>query len=178
MIFEVIVFIFTVVAVITDIKYKKVFNKITFPLMIIGLTTNLFLNGLNGLMSGLLGLVSAFGLFMIANILIRNIGFGDVKLLMGIGTCMGWEYIASVYIVALVSSIIVQIITNPKKIYIAIRKIYNMFMTMLLSKKPQFIDFENNKETYIFAPYILIGCIVSSWVCHKYNLNLIEMMIK
>ena len=100
---ELIVILSLIISVITDIRYKKVLNKITFPLMGIGLVFNIFDKGLSGIAFRLLGLLTAFVFFMVTNILIKNIGFGAVKLLMGIGACLGWRDTLSIYILSLLS---------------------------------------------------------------------------
>lgn len=159
---DIIMFLITTIAVITDIKYKKVFNYLTFPLMLIGIITNSYLSGFQGFIFSMKGLVLAFILFMIANILIKNIGFGDVKLLMGIGACMGSSYVCNVYIISLISSLLINGLLNPRRLWVACKKIYGLFMMIFLSKKLQYIDFKSNNNSYIFAPYILIGCIITT----------------
>ncbi len=77
------------IAAYTDFKERKVFNKHTYPLVIIGLVTHTIALGWPGLLDGF---GSVFVALVIGIMLLPFgwIGGGDIKLLMGIGASLGW----------------------------------------------------------------------------------------
>lgn len=173
---ELIIVLSLVISIITDFKYKKVLNKITFPLMGVGLVFNIFDKGLNGIGFSLLGLLTAFAFFMVTNILIKNIGFGDVKLLMGIGACLGWRDTLSIYILSLLSLLALSLILKPKQIIKAFKKNYALFTRIFINKKLEYVNFEDNKETFIFAPYIAIGYCITKLLGFIYGVNIVNLL--
>lgn len=72
----------------TDWNERKVYNKHTYPLIVISLVTHTVAMGFEGLLSGLIALALAFGLGIILFLFFR-VGGGDVKLLMGVGAALG-----------------------------------------------------------------------------------------
>lgn len=79
----------------TDWKVRKVYNKVTYPAMVVGLALHLIVGGLPGLADGALGLVLAFviGLAMLP---FGWIGGGDVKLLMAAGAALGVQALGEI----------------------------------------------------------------------------------
>jgi prepilin peptidase CpaA len=79
--------ILILIATITDIKTRKIKNHTTIPMILTGLITALFFNGLNGL------LISIVGMFALGFIMAVFPGFacggGDIKLAAGCGAWMG-----------------------------------------------------------------------------------------
>ena len=75
------------IAVYTDLRYGKIFNKLTFPCMAIGLTLGLLRGGPQGLLDSLAGIGVALGLYLLAHS--KAIGGGDAKLMMAVGSLVG-----------------------------------------------------------------------------------------
>lgn len=74
----------------TDFKQRKVFNKVTYPSVFIGLAVHTIALGVDGLLTGLLAVAVAFvlGLFLLA---LGALGGGDIKLLIVVGAFLGLE---------------------------------------------------------------------------------------
>lgn len=72
----------------TDWKERKVFNKHTYPLIIVSLVTHTVAMGLDGLLSGLIAVAIALVVGLIIMVFF-GVGGGDVKLLMGVGAALG-----------------------------------------------------------------------------------------
>lgn len=76
------------VALVTDLKFRKIYNWLTLPAMLIGLVLSFFTAGFSGVLYGLLGMVISlvtFGWMWGIGIL----GAGDVKLLMAFAALSG-----------------------------------------------------------------------------------------
>lgn len=77
-------------AAIIDLATHRIPNKLTAPVVLAGLMLQAWLHGLNGLLDGFLGVLSAF-MFFLPFYLFRWIAAGDVKLVMAVGACLGWR---------------------------------------------------------------------------------------
>jgi len=81
--------VLVLIAAYTDIRWGKIFNVITVPFALLGLTLNTVAGGLEGLLLSLGGIGAGFALWLVSNFLGRILGGGDIKLLMAFGALMG-----------------------------------------------------------------------------------------
>jgi len=80
--------VLSVVCGYTDFKYRKIFNKITFPSILFGFIYGFLSNGFEGLYSSFLGFLLGLGILLIPFIL-GGMGAGDVKMLAMVGALTG-----------------------------------------------------------------------------------------
>jgi prepilin peptidase CpaA len=76
------------IATVSDLRYRKIFNWLTLPAMAIGLLLSFLASGLPGLVFGLVGIVLAFIAFIWMWGL-KILGAGDVKLVMAFAALAG-----------------------------------------------------------------------------------------
>ncbi len=81
--------VLALIAAYTDIRWGKIFNVITVPFALLGLTLNTIAGGLEGLLLSLAGIGAGFALWLVSNFLGRILGGGDIKLLMAFGALLG-----------------------------------------------------------------------------------------
>ena len=75
------------IAVVTDLRSHKIYNWLTFPLIVLGLGGNTLQHGSQGLLFSVEGVgVACLALLLF---LLRGLGAGDLKLLWGVGALMG-----------------------------------------------------------------------------------------
>lgn len=80
------------VAVYTDLRYRKIYNALTFPGVLLGLTIAYVTGGNDGFIAGVKGFT--VGLFVLLPLFrLGGIGGGDVKLLATIGAIAGYPFI-------------------------------------------------------------------------------------
>jgi prepilin peptidase CpaA len=84
----IILFIYAAIISYFDIKYKKIFNKCTFPFAVISILLNCIMFGFYGFLISIEGIVLGFFLLFIPFIL-GGIGGGDVKYLASVGALIG-----------------------------------------------------------------------------------------
>lgn len=92
MIIKIVLAITIVIAVYTDLKYRKIYNYLTFPAAISGIGLSFFAGGYDGFRSSLIG----FGLglaLLLPLFLLGGIGGGDVKFLAAVGALGGFPYV-------------------------------------------------------------------------------------
>lgn len=78
--------VFIILISYTDLRYRKIYNWMTVPYLILGIIVNTYLNGMNGLHTSLLGSIVGFFILLLP-FLLGWIGGGDVKFLTAVG---GW----------------------------------------------------------------------------------------
>ncbi|MFL0267691.1 A24 family peptidase [Candidatus Clostridium radicumherbarum] len=88
MIFNILLIITLVICCITDLRVRKIYNKIIFPILFSVFVLQIILNGFSGLKVSLLGFALGIAILIIPFIL-GGLGAGDVKLLALIGALKG-----------------------------------------------------------------------------------------
>lgn len=78
-------------AAFSDVRSKKVPNKLTFPAILLGFILNIMINGFNGIVISVLGFLLGLTIFFIP-FAFGLMGGGDVKLMAAIGALMGWKF--------------------------------------------------------------------------------------
>jgi prepilin peptidase CpaA len=91
------------VSVVTDVVRRRILDVVTWPLLGVGLGGRLVAEGVGGLETGLVsGAVSAAGLalLLLPGALRGTMGWGDVKLMAGVGAVLGYPAVlaAAVFI--------------------------------------------------------------------------------
>ncbi|MDC3416945.1 A24 family peptidase [Aquibacillus salsiterrae] len=115
MILNTLLFIILSICVITDLKSRKIYNKVIFPSFILALLFHIIIDGLSGLTSSLLGFVVGFALLLIPY-LMGGMGAGDVKLLALIGAIKGVSFVlvTAIYM-ALIGGVIGLVLITFRK---------------------------------------------------------------
>ncbi|MCX5781207.1 MAG: A24 family peptidase [Elusimicrobia bacterium] len=160
---------FVLLSACTDIFYRKIFNSLTYPAIILGITLNCLYFGLYGLKLSLLGLFTGFALLFILYIL-GAIGAGDVKFMAAVGSIKGAEFVfmGGLYGVITAGIFAVVILIKNKRFFSTIKDIFIGVFFFLSFRKYEHIKFEDKKSIYLpYAAYIAIGMIVFWLEKHK-----------
>ena len=88
MFLTVLLFITLAISVYTDLKSRKIYNKVLYPVLLVAIITQLMVGGWDGLRLSLTGFLVGLGLLIIPFFL-GGIGAGDVKLLALVGAFKG-----------------------------------------------------------------------------------------
>jgi prepilin peptidase CpaA len=80
--------IVVLIAIYTDLRWRKIFNRLTFPAAIIGLLLHIVDSGWDGFLFCLIGLTVGLVIFIVPFVFGR-MGGGDVKLMGALGTLVG-----------------------------------------------------------------------------------------
>ncbi len=147
---------------LADLKYHKIFNKITLPSMMAGLLINLFIFGLNGLKNSFLGILmgAVFGIFWIFGMLKA----GDIKLYMALGAFGGWRFCVYTMIFSVlaggVAATILMIMRKTGRESLKRMKLYltNLFYTKVFKT----YEPESSKGYFSFGGCIYIGTVLAS----------------
>jgi Flp pilus assembly protein protease CpaA len=77
-----------VIAAVTDVRERRIPNRLTYPAMVAGLVLQTAVYGWHGLLLGLFGALLFGGCFLLFH-LVRAMGAGDVKLAVALGCIIG-----------------------------------------------------------------------------------------
>jgi prepilin peptidase CpaA len=88
LIFDILLIATLIICCITDLKVRKIYNKVIFPILFSVFLLHLILNGFTGLKVSILGFIAGI-IILIIPFVLRGIGAGDVKLLALIGAIKG-----------------------------------------------------------------------------------------
>lgn len=145
----------------TDVKSRLIKNFITFPMMLIGIILNIINLGFTqGIKTSLIGMGLVFVICILFS-MVGGFGFGDTKLLMGIGSMFGGWFSIDVLVFSFLIMIfyfLIFKIRDAKKLF---NNIKIMSISALYTQKLPTLD---EKETAWKAPYacfISIGFLVS-----------------
>lgn len=95
--FDVLVIVLAAICLYTDLRWKKIYNKVLLPFALIGFLMQLYFHGLKGLAEGLAGFLTGLLLLLIP-FAMRQMGAGDVKLLATIGMIKGPQFTLFVFL--------------------------------------------------------------------------------
>jgi prepilin peptidase CpaA len=133
------------IAVLTDIRFGKIFNLLTFPGMLLGVALVLVLVGPSWLGASFLGVgvaFLAFGLLYFFKIM----GAGDVKYLMALGAWSGPKYVIETALLSifLAAGIGLVVLTLRGQLFSFVKKltrfVLSIFMKELALEVPRFGD--------------------------------------
>ena len=94
---DAILVIMTLVCLYTDLRYKKIYNVVLIPALVMGLLLNTYKYGISGGLLSLKGFLLGIALLFIPFAL-GGMGAGDVKLLGVIGSIKGPEFVFLVFL--------------------------------------------------------------------------------
>ncbi|GAB3057287.1 prepilin peptidase [Salinicoccus sesuvii] len=97
MLTNVILLIILLVCTITDIRKRKIYNKVVFPSLAVAFAVGIISDGLSGFGASTVGFLVGFLLLLIPYIF-GGMGAGDVKLMALIGALKGYEFVIESFI--------------------------------------------------------------------------------
>lgn len=164
-------------AVVSDLKYRKIPNRLTVTFALIGLGFHIITDFPQGIFTSLLGFVVGFFIFLIPY-LMKGMGAGDVKLMASIGAITNWRTIISVGLYAAIAGGVIVLllkiksgglkntIVNTGKLlchyFYGVMYSLTLLPTMKYNKDKYQLNLQGKRDEYIpYAVAIAIGCIVS-----------------
>ncbi|MCL6520230.1 MAG: A24 family peptidase [Armatimonadetes bacterium] len=149
-------------AVYTDIRLGKIYNKLTLPCMALGILLGAMSNGWMGFLSsigGILIILIPFLLFAPA----AGIGGGDIKLMMAVGSLLGFKAaIWAVLISAVVGGVlaIITVLMHRKLLSTTKNIAKSVFLSGVL-KAPAVLTRGSKCLKVRYSPAIAIGTILT-----------------
>jgi prepilin peptidase CpaA len=157
--------ILLLICVITDLKERKIYNKVLFPGFLAAVTYHIFTDGWSGITDSLLGALVGLSILLIPY-LMGGMGAGDVKLLAVIGAIngMGFVLMTALYM-ALAGGIIgIFILLFRKGVLNRLKELIYFISCRFQGLKVSFpFDKEALSTTYPYGVAIAAGAIFEVW---------------
>jgi prepilin peptidase CpaA len=128
---DTILIIVLVFSAFSDILYKKIFNFITFPAIVLGLILNLVFNSWNGLGLSILGLFVGLIIFILLYIT-GGMGAGDLKLMGAIGALKGVSFLslAALYSILIGGLFAFSVMIWHKTLIVSLKRVGRFIYTL------------------------------------------------
>ena len=170
-----VVSIAAIIAALTDIHRFKVYNALTFPLLLSGLIFHGVVDGQTGLFNSFTGLAFGFG-SLIVFYAMGGVGAGDVKLMAGIGAWLGLTNTVCVFFASSLATgvwAVALILRKGTLVEASLRTQLILFRLTTLGRMPatehesveQLIGSADHRGRVIpFAVMVLFGLLVTVWL--------------
>lgn len=145
-----------IASALSDTLHGKIYNKVTYPAVLLGLLLNLFLEEGVGLKSSLMGLGVGFVPFFLLSLMGLMHG-GDVKLLAAIGALKGYPFILHViFFTFLVAGFmaLAKVIWRGQLIG-TVRRVFRAFLSLIVPGMA--VEVPQGEETIPFGLAALLG---------------------
>jgi prepilin peptidase CpaA len=154
------------ICVVTDLKSRKIYNKVIFPGILTAFILHGFMDGLSGLGIAVLGFTVGFVILLIPYLL-GGMGAGDVKLLALVGAFKGMTFVllTSVYMALIGGMIALVLLLLRKRVREILKRI--LFSMLLLRYGVKMSPASNNDtvtSTYPYGVAIAGGSVLSLWL--------------
>ena len=157
-----ILIITVLICLYTDLKDRRIYNKVLLPTLILGVILNVFLNGFQGLLNSVLG----FGIglaFLIIPFALGGIGGGDVKLIAVVGAIKGWEFVVYTALgMGIFGGLIAILILIKQGRLLRTLKEFFRGVWILFGSKFKVVSFNVDSEKFMFPYGVAIALGVAS----------------
>lgn len=150
------------IAVFTDWRERKIYNKLLVPAFLLALLLNTLQGGISGLTGSLMGATLGFALLLVPYFM-GGMGAGDVKLLAVIGAYDGATFVFTSFLCgAVIGGFISLFLLARRKALGNTLKHFLLFLPIL--KKPQNFSKamkEANQEKFPYGIAIALGTLIA-----------------
>jgi prepilin peptidase CpaA len=147
----------------TDIRYRRIPNKLVLITLIGGLALNTFFEGWEGLLSSLGGMALAFGIMFLLHAF-GTMGAGDVKLFAAIGAMIGTSLVPKTFLVVAITGGALAIfkMIHARRTSTTMLGVIQFFYGLLPGQKVPRFEVPNDPTfTLPYAVPICVGSLVS-----------------
>ena len=152
-----------VLVIYNDVRYRRIPNPFVLATLIAGLTLNIGLAGVNGLLSSIGGCLLAFILMFILHVF-GAMGAGDVKLFASIGSVIGAHLVLPTFLVVVVTGGLLGLISVLRSgaFRTTMHRVLQILVGLLPGwQMPKFSVPADRRHTIPYGAAITIGAIIS-----------------
>jgi prepilin peptidase CpaA len=170
-----IVILTVLISIYTDLKKGKIFNVLTFPFFFGGFIFNFITKGTEGIFSSFLGFLVCFIPFYMF-FWLGGVGGGDVKLMAGIGSWVGYPDAFYFLFFTAISGLVISLIFSVFKgriknllrgIVRESKGVTKKIASSVVTKEFRGEDFKESKESIPYSLAIGLGTFISFFIVFK-----------
>ena len=152
----------------TDIKYRRIPNKLVLITLFVGLALNTSFGGWHGLFQSVAGLALAFSLMFFFHVF-GTMGAGDVKLFAAIGAVFGVSLVLPTLLVVALTGGLLAIfkMVYVRRVGATMFGVFHFFYGLLPGQSvPRFEIPEDRRHTLPYAVPICVGSLIAFFLFH------------
>ena len=164
MFIDIILIILIAVCVFTDLRERKIYNKVLLPAVILAFFYHIYTAGLTGGYFSLKGLLIGMGLLLIPYSM-GGIGAGDVKFLGVIGSLKGTSFIFATFLAGSIAGGIMAVycLSKNKKLLFTIKKLFSPFLYRYGLIIDRTENLEKSNSTIPYGAAIAVGAAAAAY---------------
>lgn len=155
----------------TDIRYRRIPNRLVLLTLIVGLTLNTIFGGTHGFLLSMGGIALAFGLMLFLH-LFGTMGAGDVKLFAAIGAFQGVSLVLPTLLVVTLTGGLLAVfkMVYSRRVGATMFGVFQFFYGLLPGQNvPRFAIPADRSYTLPYAVPICFGSLVSFFLFHSWS---------
>lgn len=160
------------VATVTDLRSQRIYNWLTFPLMLSGLLAHTLFSGWDGFLLSAGGFALGLGV-MIVPFFLGMMGAGDVKLMAGIGAWLGAPATLTAFLITCIAGgfyAIFVLIRHRKYMKAVFANIWGTFLRTMSTHKFEYSPVANEQA----LPRLCYGVAIAIGTLAAMSLNFME----
>ncbi len=157
-----------IVIIYHDVRYRRIPNPFVLATLIGGVSMNLILAGLPGLISSLSGCGLAFILMFMLHVF-GAMGAGDVKLFAAIGAVIGAKLVVPTFVIVVLTGGLLAVVSMVRSgmVVTTMHRVLQIFVGMLPGwQMPKFAVPTDRRYTIPYGVAITLGSIISTAIFH------------
>ena len=169
---QIIAVIITFIAMLTDMLKGKIYNWLTFPMILTGWILNLIFFGLSGFAYSFAATLIGIALYFVPAAL-GIVGMGDVKLMAAIGSLCGTNFVVSVFLytsaLGIPHALIVQIINYRRNAFSMLITSFSTksFLDKSIQKENLCLNQKNKKVRFLLGVDIFLATVIAIFYCFE-----------
>jgi prepilin peptidase CpaA len=152
MFINIVLIFFLIACIYSDVRYRKIFNWLTMPVVVLGVGGNGLLYGMSGVETSLFGFVTGFLVLFIFYVM-GGVGAGDIKFMAAVGSLKGASFVlmGGMYGAILAGAAAGAVLIVRGKFFLKIGEIGAALFCFFVSKNAVSLRFR--KEDSVLLPY-------------------------
>ena len=146
----------------TDVRYRRIPNKLVLVTLISGLLLNTVFGGLSGLLTSLGGFALAFCLMLLLHVF-GAMGAGDVKLFAAAGAVVGYKLVLPAFAAVLIIGFLLAIVTmlRARLVRSTAQNVAHFFLGLLPGWQLPRFDAAPGRATIPYGVAIILGSLIT-----------------
>lgn len=153
------------VALYTDLRFGRIYNWLTIPCMLLGISLNTASHGVQGFLYSMAGAALVLAAFLFISPLV-GMGGGDIKLMMAVGALLGMHMLiwAALYSAIIGGVLAVIVMLKHRVLASTTRNMAGNYMMKIAFRAPVDVTAGSRGIKFRYSPAIALGTALALWL--------------